>query len=354
MTWPLPGQEGSAALQSMDRTLRAVAVGAAVLLAAWAPKDVLLLAFAAVLVACILRLAGGRLAETTGIGVRWCLPAVVAALALLVALFGWWRGEVIAGQATALAGELRLQARQVWVGLGRTGWGSTLADQARDTLSSSLGGVGGYLTGVASSTLGIMGSVLLVGVTGLFLAASPGVYVDGAVRLLPPAHRDRGRAVLAGTGSALQMWFLGQLVDMLAVTVLVGAGLYLLDVPLVLTLALFAGLLNFIPFIGALAGAVPAVLVALGQSPGTALWVAGLFAAVQTLEGNVIAPLIQKRTVSLPPALTLFSQTILGALFGFLGLILATPVMAAALVIVRMAYVEGVLERSGDAGQGCP
>jgi len=79
------------------------------------------------------------------------------------------------------------------------------------------------------------------------------------------------------------MWFLGQLVDMLAVTVLVGAGLYLLDMPLVLTLALFAGLLSFIPFIAALAGAVPTVLVALGQSPGTALWVTGLFAAVQML-----------------------------------------------------------------------
>lgn len=337
----------------MDRTLRAVAVGAAALLVAWALKDVLLLAFAAILVACILRLTSERLAAAAGADVRWCLPAVVVALAALAGLFGWWRGQVIAGQAAALAGELKVQARQVWRWLGQTGWGATLADQVRDAIPSSLGGVGGYLTGVASSTLGVIGSLLLVGVTGLFLAASPGVYVDGAVRLLPPALRDRGRAVLAGVGRALQMWFLGQLVDMLAVSVLVGAGLYLLDVPLSLTLALFAGLLNFIPFVGALAGAVPAVLVALGQSPGAALWVAGLFAAVQTLEGNVIAPLIQKRTVSLPPALTLFSQTILGALFGVLGLILATPVMAAALVVVRMAYVEGVLERPADADPGC-
>ncbi len=151
--------------------------------------------------------------------------------------------------------------------------------------------------------------------------------------------------MLGGTGRALQLWFLGQLVDMLVVAVLVGAGLYLLDVPLTLTLALFAGLLNFVPFLGALAGAVPAVLMALGQSPDQALWVAGLFIAVQTLEGNVIAPLIQRRTVSLPPALTLFSQTVLGTLFGPLGLILATPVMAAAMVSVRMAYIESVLER---------
>jgi predicted PurR-regulated permease PerM len=75
-----------------------------------------------------------------------------------------------------------------------------------------------------------------------------------------------------------------------------------------------------------------------------------MFVVVQTLEGNVIAPLIQKRTVSLPPALTIFSQTILGTLFGALGLILATPAMAAALILVRMCYVEGVLERPTEDG----
>lgn len=91
---------------------------------------------------------------------------------------------------------------------------------------------------------------------------------------------------------------------------------------------------------------------ALGQSPGLALWVAALFMLVQTLEGNVIAPLIQKRTVSLPPALTIFSQTILGTLFGPLGLILATPIMAATLVLVRMCYVEGVLERPSASTRG--
>lgn len=165
------------------------------------------------------------------------------------------------------------------MGLGQTGWGPILADQACDALSSSLGGVGRYLTGVASSTLGVVGSALLVGVTGLFPAASPGVCVDSAV--------------LANTGSARQMWHPGQLVDMLAVTVLIGAGLYLLDTLLALTLALLAGLLNFIPFTGAPAGAAPAALVALGQSSGTALWMAGLFAVVQTLEGTVIASLIQ-------------------------------------------------------------
>ncbi|HEY0206753.1 MAG TPA: AI-2E family transporter [Acetobacteraceae bacterium] len=334
----------------MDATLRALAVGAALLLVAWALRDVLLLAFAAVLAACALRLASDRLSTATRLTSGWCLALVVTALLLVLGLFGWWRGGVIAAQATDLGDNFSDRARELWTQVGQTSWGARLADQARDAVESSLASVGGYLTGFARSTLGIGGSALLVGVAALFIAAAPGTYVDGALRLLPPRVRGRGREVLAATGRALQLWFLGQLLDMLVVAVLIGAGLYLLGVPLALTLALFAGLLNFVPFIGALAGAVPAVLVAFGQSPSQALWVAGLFAVVQTLEGNVIAPLIQRRTVSLPPALTLFSQTVLGTLFGPLGLILATPVMAATLVAVRMAYVESVLERPDGDG----
>ncbi len=332
----------------MDGTFRAVAVGAAILLAAWALRDVLLLAFAAILIACVLRFAADRLSAAIAVGSGWCLALVVAAGLLALALFGWWRGGVIAAQAVDLGDQFGARGQEVWRRLGQTEWGNRLTTQARDAVESSLTSVGGYLTGFARSAVGIGGTALLVAVAALFIAATPSSYVDGALRLLPLRARARGREVLDATGRALQLWFLGQLVDMLAVAVLIGAGLYVLDVPLALTLALFAGLLNFVPFIGALAGAVPAVLVAFGESPHQALWVAGLFVAVQTLEGNVIAPLIQRRTVSLPPALTLFSQTVLGALFGPLGLVLATPVMAASLVVVRMAYVESVLERPGQ------
>ena len=64
---------------------------------------------------------------------------------------------------------------------------------------------------------------------------------------------------------------------------------------------------------------------------------------VQSLEGYLVAPLIQKRTVELPPVLTIMSQTVLGTLFGPLGLILATPLTAASMVLVRKLYVEDVL-----------
>ena len=166
----------------------------------------------------------------------------------------------------------------------------------------------------------------------------------------PTAASHKLAAAWAGSrtkkhiGTTLQLWFLGQLADMIIVTILVGAGLFLLGVPLAMTLAIFAGLLNFVPYVGALAGAVPAILVAFSQSPTLALWVTLVFVGVQMLEGSVIAPLIQRRTISLPPALTILSQTILGTLFGAFELILATPLVAALLTAVRMIYIEGVVE----------
>ncbi|MBV8914390.1 MAG: AI-2E family transporter, partial [Acetobacteraceae bacterium] len=119
-------------------------------------------------------------------------------------------------------------------------------------------------------------------------------------------------------------------------------------------LALIAALLNFVPFVGAISGAVPAVLVALGQGNGPAIEVGALFVAVQALEGNVIAPVVQHRTVELPPLVTILAQTVFGTLFGIGGLVLATPIAAALLVLVRMIYVEDVLgDRADRTGPSC-
>jgi predicted PurR-regulated permease PerM len=210
------------------------------------------------------------------------------------------------------------------------------------------------MPGVASSALGAGGDLVVILATALFLAASPALYVGGVLRLLPPGWRPRGHIVLDGLTTTLRLWFLGQFADMVVVAVLTGTGLFLLGVPLAMTLALIAGLFNFVPYIGALAGAVPALAVAVAHSPQTALYVAILFGVVQTLEGNVIAPLIQKRTVDLPPALTILSQTVLGTLFGIMGLILATPLTAATVVAVRMIYVETVLEGTAPPDAGTP
>lgn len=333
----------------IDRTLRGIAVGTALILAAWVLQDILLLGFAAVLLACILRGASTQLHHRSGLGQGWSLLAVVVALVLAASLLVWWRGPAMAEQASQMLDQLARQAEQLWSQLTQSAWGASIAEQLRGSAGPAGLRITGYVGGVASSVLGIGGSLVVVVATGLFLANAPQLYLNGALHLLPPAWRQRGREVGTAVGSGLQWWFVGQLVDMVVVGVLVGIGLFLLGVPFAPTLGLFAALLNFVPYVGAIAGAVPAVMVALAESSTLALWVAVLFVVVQGLEGNVIAPLIQKRTVSLPPALTIMSQTILGTLFGVLGLVLATPLTVAALIGIRMVYVEQVLERkSGD------
>ena len=334
-------------LRSINHTLRAVAIGALVLLAVTVLQDVLLLVFAAILAACVLHGAAAWLHRRIGLPFGLWLTLVIVVITLLVGGGLWLQGPRVTAQAATVADTVTQQVQHLWQTVQDNPLIQRLMPQIKAKAGSVLSSLSSMVPGMASSTIGVSGDLVVVLATGIFLAASPGTYVSGSLRLLPPGWRPRGREVMDDLGNTLQLWFLGQLADMIVVAVLTGAGLFFLGVPLALTLALIAGLFNFVPYIGALAGAVPALAVAVAHSPQTALYVAILFAVVQTLEGNVIAPLIQKRTVDLPPALTILSQTVLGALFGIMGLILATPLVAATTVAVRMIYVESVLERNG-------
>jgi predicted PurR-regulated permease PerM len=132
---------------------------------------------------------------------------------------------------------------------------------------------------------------------------------------------------------------------MAVVGVATGIGLWLLGIPLAFILALIAGLLTFIPNIGPILSAVPAVLLGLVQGPQTALWVVLLYAGVQMVESWALAPYVDRKTVYLPPGLTIFAQLLLALVGGVLGLTVATPLTAAIVVVVTMLYVQDVLGR---------
>ena len=268
----------------------------------------------------------------------------------MLGLFGtlgitlWIRGPTMAGQLHEIWDQLRGQVTGLWERYGQADWLQPLLGRVKGSLQEGTQKIAGVAAGVGTSTLGGLGSLLVVLVTALFFAIDPTLYVEGTARLMPKPWRGRAEDTLRDVGHVLRWWFVGQFIDMCAVGLLTAAGLYLIGVKLAFTLALIAALFNFVPYIGALAGAVPAVLIALGQGPQTALYTAILFLVVQTIEGNLIAPLVQKRTVELAPVLTILSQTVLGTLFGPLGLILATPVMAAGVELVKTVWVEDVLD----------
>ncbi|MGI8670701.1 MAG: AI-2E family transporter, partial [Aridibacter sp.] len=122
-------------------------------------------------------------------------------------------------------------------------------------------------------------------------------------------------------------------------------GLWFLGIPFAIPLGIIAGLMSFIPNIGPLIAGFPAVIIALSLSPTQALYVSILYLAVQNLDGFLITPLIQKRAVSIPPVLIIAAQLLLAVIFGFLGLLLAVPLVAIVFVMVKMIYVEDILDR---------
>ena len=132
---------------------------------------------------------------------------------------------------------------------------------------------------------------------------------------------------------------------MLEIGVTTAIGLWLLGVPLAFALGLLTAFLNFVPTFGPLIAAVPTALVALTVSPMTAVYAVALYTAAACFDGYVVTPLVQMRISEMPPALLLVAQVLMGVLAGQMGLVLAAPMLAATLVLVRMAYIEDVLEK---------
>jgi predicted PurR-regulated permease PerM len=142
---------------------------------------------------------------------------------------------------------------------------------------------------------------------------------------------------------AASRWLLGQLLAMMFVFVLTGLGLRAIGVRAALALALLAGLAEFVPIIGPVVSAIPALLIALAEGWQTALWTLLLYLAIQQVESNLITPLVQHRVVSLPPAVALFALVAFGLLFGSLGVLFATPLAVVIFVGVKKLWVRETL-----------
>jgi predicted PurR-regulated permease PerM len=311
-------------------------------LVVWLLADIVLVIFMAALIAVMLRGVADWAADRTGMPQRAMLAIVTVLVVLVLAGFLYYIGPRLLAQSQDLWTRLRQTLEQVRQSYGDTPWGKALfSDMSPPKAVQSH--IVSYAGTVASVTLGgaVTGFILII--TALYFAISPELYIGGIVRLFPHRHRPLAQSVLRDIGVTLRRWSLGQLIDMAVVAVLTGVGLTILGVPLSLALAVLAGLFTFVPYFGAIAAAVPAVLLAFTISWQTSLWVIVIFVICHTVEGYLVAPIVQRNTAHLPPALTILSMTILCTVFGPLGLILGAPVCAALLVLVREAYVGAVL-----------
>jgi predicted PurR-regulated permease PerM len=309
----------------------------------WLAPEVPLLGFAAVLLAVALRAGADPLARRTGLP-GWAAVLIIAALVLVaIGLAGWAAAGPLTEQAKQLSEELPKSLAALRDRLAGTGWGDWLLRQAEPGQLMASGGAGDAAAAAAqaaSSTLGGLGNLVLVVLLALYLATQPEPYLHGLRQLFHPDLEPPVRDTLAEAGDSLRGWLLGQVIGMAVAGTLTWLGLMALGVPLAGLLATIIGLLNFIPIVGPLIGAVPAVLLALTQSPTLALWVIALVIVVQNVEGNLLTPMVQSQTADIPPALLLLVQVLTGALFGLLGVALAAPLTALGLVLVRRGYVQ--------------
>ena len=210
-------------------------------------------------------------------------------------------------------------------------------------ISNQLGAVGQYLFSFLSSTVAVAGGLLLILFTAIYIGAEPKLYYKGLLHLFPHTARRRADEVLSAIGASLRRWLLAQLVMMATIGVATAIGLSLLGVKAALALGLIAGLLEFIPMLGPILSAIPGIAMAFLDSPQKALLVALVYWAIQFLEGHILQPLLMKRGVDLPPVVTLIGLALMALVFGFLGMMVAVPVLAAVMVAVKMLYVEDVV-----------
>ena len=369
------------------KVLIAVAISvAALLLTAFVyyTAQILVLVFAGILFSVFLSAPSDLLAKHARIGRTYALGIVVGTLFLIVTLGGYFMGYTVYKQGVELSRTLPGAMKQLEVDLHKylpaprnddpastapatlsatstapttppdspTTWLADKIHQIRESASdfftspSFVKGAGG----VVSTTFGLLGNLVVVFGVGLFFAMAPATYTAGFLRIVPVTHRPRFALVMSEIGGKLQWWFVGTLCSMITVGTLVFIGLSILGVPMAFTLAILACVLNFVPYVGPLLAAAPAILIAFAPhgdqtalNPALAGWTMLLYFVIQMLDGWVFTPFYQKRAVNIPPALIILAQIVISLLLGPIGLILATPILATVLVLVRAIYIEDIL-----------
>ncbi|HEV7252696.1 MAG TPA: AI-2E family transporter [Mesorhizobium sp.] len=321
----------------------------------WRLSGVALLLFAAVLLAVVLRALADLIARHTPVPAQWTLTLTILVLSAFVVGFLILFGAQVSAQF-ALSME-RLPAAIDAAG-DRLGIDDLRAEMER---SLEPGQVRSFIAQAASfgyTFIGAAADLLLVIVAAVYLAADPKLYRRGTAKLLPPNQHARIFDAMDATGAALRLWFWGQLATMAVVGIASGLAYWWIGLPSPLVLAIIAALTNFVPFIGPIAGAVPALIFALAIDQETVLWTAGAVLIIQQIEGNVLTPFIQRRAVMMPPVVILFAIVVFGFLFGILGVLLAVPLAVAITVLVKKLWVRQTLgeetEVPGEAAQSVP
>lgn len=305
------------------------------LLAAWKLRDIILLLFGSVLVAVLLRRLMIPVKRWTRFPEGAALFVVAVGVLLLLAFLGFFFGWRIQGQVVEAVGLLPKGFRIFMNWARSTPIGSQIAGAAQQFHVSAVMPALVRAPLFAWKGMVIVGELVAAVVGGIYLAAQPDLYRRGLMRILPARLHPWTDSLLDETGLRLRQWLIAQLIAMISIGLLVGGGLSIIGVPAPLALGLFAGLAEFIPVAGPILGSIPALLIALLHGLHKAGYVLMLFVVVQQFEGHVLLPVVQRRFATLPPVVTIFSLMGFAVLFGWTGVLFATPLAVAGSVLLK-------------------
>jgi predicted PurR-regulated permease PerM len=308
----------------------------------WLLSGVILMAMGAILVAILLNLGAEPL-------VRWLRfphgAALFASGLIIASIVGTALYYVTGPQAD----QLQDVVQRVHQAIGTIRTSLQGSEIGRTILAQVQGGnftVTDIATGIFSISLTFLSALIISVFGGIYLAAQADVYRDGLIQLLPHRLRDNGAETLEDIANALRLWMLGQMIGMVLIGLLTAIAASLIGLPSAFALGLIAGLFEFIPYVGPILGAIPGILVAATQGLDTVLWTAAAYTLIQQVEGHLIAPLISREMVYIPPLVLILGIVAITTLFGRYAAIFAAPLAVIIFVAVKKLYIRDSL---GDA-----
>jgi predicted PurR-regulated permease PerM len=293
--------------------------------------DLILLVFAGILLAVLLRGAGTWLAGHSGLSMKWSMAIALIAFAAVVFGSIWMFGVQIANQADQLVAAVSQAYGQLHEKLQQY--------RMADFLMSGVGSTAlAAPAKAASGILWVVASMVLILFLGLYFSTSPELYTELFLSFFSGRRRGRMAKLLNASCSALRWWLAGQFISMGIVGIITITGLLIIGAPMAVALGVLAALLTFIPYVGPIVSAVPGILIGFTRGGKMALYVMLVYLIAHVVEGYIVTPFIQHRLVYLPPALILATQFLMELFAGTVGVMLATPLMVIAMVLIKQLY----------------
>ncbi len=304
----------------------------------WYAGFVLLLVFAGLLLAAVLRGATNLVASRTGLGPRAAFWMVILSFTAVIGTACFLLAPQVIEQVAEISQLLPQSLHQLHNSLSEYQWGRYVTSALDRAVA--LSNAGEKFRSAATTFLETGAEFVFVLIVGFFVAIEPETYLNGTLKLFPPRFRGRASRIIKEVAHTVQWWVLGQLVPMVTLGAVTMLALWLLGIPLAFTLGLFTAIMLAVPYAGSIISGIPVALVALMQGPMDMVWAILLFMAIHMLEGYIVTPLAQRRAVRLPPALTVVAQLGMWSVAGILGMAVATPLTAAIMVLVKMMYLH--------------